>query len=470
MSGDVKAIFGLCICFVALLWLGVILPTAANNGYGSLGTGDPALNAVPLGSDSVGVYDPTTGSFFLKNTNTWGLADVSFGFGAAELVPLVGDWDGDGTDTIGLYDPGSGSFFLKNSNSAGPADLAFGYGAPGLVPLVGDWDGDGTDTVGVYDPGSGSFFLKNSNSAGPADSSFSYGPAGTGIVPVVGDWNGDGVDTIGIYIQATGFFFLTNVNAPGPATIPPFQFGPAGVGWIPLAGNYNGVGSDTIGLYDPISSTFFLKNDLTSGAAHLKFVYGAPGKLPLIGDWDNDEGMAGLPNSALGEPMGQSLLAPTAAARDFLVPGGGGFGAIELGGYNGQAPPDPAVGLAVSFTGPGWLIGGVQSPSLSVEVLIELPILPAIDVRAALRFPPSWQLSVLLTLLKFNSLELYGGAGGGTFPLAEGMEPSLHQLLGVRWRPQGLIIFSELLLEEVPRPRPPWLFSLQLRLGALMRF
>lgn len=144
---------------------------------------------------------------------------------------------------------------------------------------------------------------------------------------------------------------------------------------------------------------------------------------------------------------------------------------LWLGGVLGQAQPDPAIGPAVSFTGLGRLIDGVQSPSLFLELLIEFPIRPAIDVRLVLRFPPSLQLSVLLTLVKSDAIELYAGGGAGIFSL-DGLRPSLHQLLGARLRRQRFTLFSELLLEEVLRPRPPrgLLFSLQLRLGALMRF
>ncbi|MGQ0572109.1 MAG: hypothetical protein ACT4P5_21600 [Armatimonadota bacterium] len=35
---------------------------------------------------------------------------------------------GRGGDTIGLLDPTTSTFFLKNSNAPGPADLVFGYG------------------------------------------------------------------------------------------------------------------------------------------------------------------------------------------------------------------------------------------------------------------------------------------------------------------------------------------------------
>jgi hypothetical protein len=104
-------------------------------------------------------------------------------------VPLVGDWDGDGDDSVGVYVPASGVFFLRNSNTPGPADVAFGFGPPGgaMVPIVGDWDGVGPDTVGLYDPATGTFFLRNSNSPGPAELVFAFGAPG--LTPLRGNWN-----------------------------------------------------------------------------------------------------------------------------------------------------------------------------------------------------------------------------------------------------------------------------------------
>jgi hypothetical protein len=184
-------------------------------------------------------------------TDQWGVWWGSFTGGSA--AP--------GTDTVGVYLPATGSWFLKNTNAAGPADVVFGYGPANLgwIALCGDWNGDGIDTPGLYDPSTGNFFLKNTNAPGPADIVFSFGAGGQGFVPLVGDWNGDGIDTVGVYIPVSGTFFLRNTNAPGPADLA-FTFGAGNAGYVPITGDWNGDGVDTIGLYQPATSTFFLKN------------------------------------------------------------------------------------------------------------------------------------------------------------------------------------------------------------------
>ncbi len=247
--------------------------------------------AIPIGlqrgTDTAGVYDPSTSTFLLRNSNTPGAADITFSYGAAGLgyVPLTGDWDGDGIDTPGVYNPATGAFFLRNSNSAGPADVTFVFGAAGAgyVPLAGDWNGDGIDTIGLYNPSTGAFFLKNTNAGGVSNISFIYGGVGLGYVPLAGDWNGDGVDSIGLYRPSTGFFFLRNANSSGPADV---VFGYGAPNSTPLRGDYDNDGVTTAGIYVSATGAFFLKNVNGPGAADLTFIYGAPGLTPLVGDWD----------------------------------------------------------------------------------------------------------------------------------------------------------------------------------------
>jgi hypothetical protein len=233
--------------------------------------------------DSIGVYDPASGAWFLRNTNSPGGADVTVVYGPPNATPLVGDWNGDGTDTIGIYDSATGAFFLRNSATPGGAEILFTFGAAGagLTPLAGDWNGDGTDTIGIYDPATGAFFLRNANSPGPADVVFTYGPSS--VQPLVGDWNGDGVDTVGIYVAATGAFFLRNANAPGGADVV-LTYGAGG--GVARTGDWNGDGVDTIALYVPETGVFFLRNANSPGPASAVFGYGPANVTPLAGNWD----------------------------------------------------------------------------------------------------------------------------------------------------------------------------------------
>jgi len=43
------------------------------------------------------------------------------------------------TTNSGIYR--NSAFYLRNSNTAGIADLVFGYGIPGDTPLAGAWNG-----------------------------------------------------------------------------------------------------------------------------------------------------------------------------------------------------------------------------------------------------------------------------------------------------------------------------------------
>ncbi|MCH8922165.1 MAG: heme-binding protein [Planctomycetes bacterium] len=95
------------------------------------------------------------------------------------MLPIAGDWDGDGVDTVGLYDSASGTFTLADDNTSGTSAGTFQFGpvGPNVLPVAGDWNGDGTDTVGVYDPTTGTFHLAAGNIAGAADNTFLVAPA-----------------------------------------------------------------------------------------------------------------------------------------------------------------------------------------------------------------------------------------------------------------------------------------------------
>jgi len=231
-----------------------------------------------LAKDATGVFRPSNGLLYLKNSNSTGFADIAINYGLPGDYPVVGDWDGNGTVTIGIYR--NGSFYLRNSNTVGFADIVFPFGAPGDQPIAGDWNNDGTDTIGVYRPSNGQFFLRNSNSAGSPDVSFFLGNVGD--VGIAGDWNGDGFDTTGVFRPSNGIIFLKNTNSTGFADIA-LNYGIPGD--KPLTGDWDNDGLDTIGVYR--NGTFYLRNSNTVGFADIVFGLGNPGDMPIAGDWDS---------------------------------------------------------------------------------------------------------------------------------------------------------------------------------------
>ncbi len=136
------------------------------------------------GFDTVSLYRPSNQTFYIINklgTKGGGLgaAEYDFVFGIAGDQPIAGDWDGDGTDTIGVFRPSTGQILQRNSNSSGTADNTFlQYGDAGDELVFGDWDANPTDTPGVFRSSDAKFYLRNSNSAGVADESFFFGQSG----------------------------------------------------------------------------------------------------------------------------------------------------------------------------------------------------------------------------------------------------------------------------------------------------
>src|SRR5260370_28866605 len=54
--------------------------------------------------------------------------------GYAYTDMAVGDWDGNGTTTVGMFDPATGTWHLRNTNGAGADDLTFVYGGGHAIP------------------------------------------------------------------------------------------------------------------------------------------------------------------------------------------------------------------------------------------------------------------------------------------------------------------------------------------------
>jgi hypothetical protein len=118
-------------------------------------------------------------------------------FGAANDVPVIGDWDGNGIDEMGVFRPHLGRFYLDTGNRGYEAiEPSYQFGLPTDKPVVGDWNGDGVDDLGVFRPSTGQFILDTGQRGyeGHEITTSTYQFGLSTDTPIVGDWNGDGVD------------------------------------------------------------------------------------------------------------------------------------------------------------------------------------------------------------------------------------------------------------------------------------
>ena len=249
---------------------------------------------VPVG-DRIGMYSPPQRTWYLKNDNDDGWANVQtvrFGSADTSWVPVGGDWFNVGFNTIGMYSPPQKTWYLKSVNSDGWGDITtvrFGSTDTSWVPVVGDWDGNGTDTIGMYRPDQKSWYLKDAHTDGWGDvTTVRFGSTDTSWVPVVGDWDGDGADEIGMYSPPQKTWYLKNANTDGWGDISTVRFGSTDTSWVPMSGDWDFDGTDTIGMYRPDQKSWYLKIANDDGWANVHTVrFGSTDTswAPVVGKW-----------------------------------------------------------------------------------------------------------------------------------------------------------------------------------------
>lgn len=243
-------------------------------------------------SDTVGVYRPSTQTFFLRNSTTSDTPYITATVVGAQGtdLPITGDWNGDGIDTPGLYRPGTSTFYLwerwSGLNVAAP-DYVVALGSVGDKPISGDWDGAGKDGIGVFRPSTSTQYLKNQLIAGSPDYTVIFGIASD--LGVAGDWNVDGVTSAGVFRPGDGRFHVTNRNTTG-AVAEDASYLLGNSTDLPVTGDWTHSGYSGIGVFRPSTGLFYLKYNLdnTPFDSDALFRYGfeqSTGDLPLAGSW-----------------------------------------------------------------------------------------------------------------------------------------------------------------------------------------
>ena len=211
----------------------------------------------------------------------WKLRDCSrqgppthlFTFGSTPLVPIVGDWDGDGVETAGYVK--GGDFTLSNSLDGTGTLGHFTFGDPRGFPVAGDWDGNGEGRGGGLpqrpwqvpltptdgQPGHRHLHLRLRRLAGDR--------------PLAGDWDGNGIDGIGYYMgngAGTGTWNLRQTASGGTRRHRPVPLRADHPGY-PVVGDWDTDGDVTVGTKSGL--TWQLRNSNSAGPPDLTISLGS---------------------------------------------------------------------------------------------------------------------------------------------------------------------------------------------------
>ena len=274
----------------------LVIGASALVGLGALGTAGYVLAARrPQASapkqavrkpQTVGIYRPSTGTFFLATSLDATGSQLELPFGEPGQLPVVGDWTGSGIDAIGIFHPKTATFWLKDHNdSTSQPDHAFVFGQPGDLPVSGDWTGRGRDGIGVYRPSTGTFYLRATASAGTPDYTVTIHGSSSTDLPVAGDWTGSGRSSVGLYRPTDSTFHLYNAVCNCGAVlkyITLFGF----VNDVPFAGRWTNQKVAGLGIFRPKAGSMLLKYlPLGSATSDLRLALGKDGDLPVAGHW-----------------------------------------------------------------------------------------------------------------------------------------------------------------------------------------
>jgi len=135
------------------------------------------------------------------------------------------------------------------------------------------------------------------------DRSFGLGQLGTSTVgrrdiPVVGDWNNDGFDDMGVVrqelteVSTTQEYLVWYLDTDGDSDVElgPYVFGLPGD--IPVVGDWDKNGVDDPGVVRSVNGQlvwyFDTAPNASNGNAEFSLTFGTAGSIPVAGDWDGD--------------------------------------------------------------------------------------------------------------------------------------------------------------------------------------
>lgn len=245
--------------------------------------GDASMLPVPGdyngdGLADLAMYQPSTGKWFIREVAP-GQAPITFGqvWGDSSMLPVSGDYNGDGVFDLAVYQQVTGNWYIRSLGAIGPGNppITFGqnWGNASMIPVSGDYNGDGVFDLAVYQETTGNWFIRSLGVIGPENPPITFGQnwGDSSMIGVPGDYNGDGRSDLAVYQPSSGSWFIRQLGPDGPQN-PPIAFA---VNWgsasmWPAPGDYNGDGADDLSVFESATASWFIR---TVGGIPVRFAY-----------------------------------------------------------------------------------------------------------------------------------------------------------------------------------------------------
>jgi hypothetical protein len=230
--------------------------------------------------------------------NTWAFLDYVFLSAAAAspsldfgIVPMRGDYDGDGVADLATWWGGTGMWQIVTSTSGylHTRELSWGHANLGDRPVMGDFDGDGKADPAVWREGPGLWLALLSSTNYTMYLQMSWGRADLGDVPVPADFDGDGKTDPAVWRRGTGFWYALR-SSTNYSQFLAVSWGRDDLTDRPVAGDYDGDGKADPAVWRAISGDWYVLRSSTNFMDYLAVSWGREDLTdqPVPADYDGD--------------------------------------------------------------------------------------------------------------------------------------------------------------------------------------
>lgn len=214
--------------------------------------------------------------------------------------------------------------------------------------------------------------LRSELSAGPPTQTFDLGVVGD--VPLMADWTGAGVATAavvrgarhGVAGREALTWYLRQIEGAGQPDLI-FEYGAPGD--IPVAGDWLGRGVHTAGVVR--GNQWLLRTSNAAGSPDIILSFGEPGDIPVVGDWNGD-GVDGIGMVRGATWYLRNSLTPGPA--DYVFDFGDPAGIPVVGDWDGNGVDSPGRYLAGAWQLTNRLGAGSPEISFAYGGAADLPV------------------------------------------------------------------------------------------------